>query len=72
MIGFIKGFRTSNHSLVINSIVNQIVKVKRKQLFAAFVDLRKAYDHVHSKAIFYKLRMYGTIGNFCYCYFSMP
>ena len=63
-IGFVKCFRTSDHILVISSIADQIIKVKRKQLFVAFLDLRKAYDRVHRKAIFYKLRMYGINGNF--------
>ena len=63
-IGFIGGFRTSDHILVINSIVDQIVKVKRKQLFVAFVDLRKAYDRVHRKAVFYKLKKLGINGIF--------
>ena len=60
--GIVKGFRTSDHILVIKSTVDQIVKVKRKQLFVAFVDLWKADDDVHRKAIFYKLRMYGING----------
>ena len=63
-IRLIKDSRTSDHILVINSIVDQIVKVKRKQLFVAFVDLRRAYDRVHRKAIFYKLRMCRINGNF--------
>ena len=58
-IGFIGGFRTSDHIFV-----DQIVKVKRKQLLVAFVDLRKAYDRVHRKAVFYKLKKLGINGIF--------
>ena len=63
-IGFLKGHRTSDHTFVVNTLINKIVKGKGKQLFSAFIDLRKAYDSVCRRLLFKKLWEYGFEGPF--------
>ena len=48
-IGFLKGYRTADHVLLIDIVINEIVHRQRKRLFVAFVDLKKAYDRVNRK-----------------------
>ena len=59
-IGFLKRFRTTDHSFIINSIVNKLVKENNKTTYLASVDLRKAYDRIDMKLLIYKLRQTGT------------
>ena len=54
-IGFLKGYRTADHSFVINSIADHFVKTMKQDIYVAFVDLRKAYDTVNRKALINKL-----------------
>ena len=63
-IGFLKGFRTTDHSFIINSNVNKLVKENNKTTYLALVDLRKAYDRVDKKSLIYKLRQRGISGKF--------
>ena len=44
-IGFRSGFRTSDHILVLKTLVDSY-KNKKNPLFACFIDFRKAYDSV--------------------------
>ena len=48
-IGFLKGHRTADHVLLTDTIIHEIVHKRRKRLFVAFVDLKKAYDRVKTK-----------------------
>ena len=41
-IGYLKGFRTADHLLLIDTVINEVVHRHRKRLFVAFVDLEKA------------------------------
>ena len=50
-IGFLKGFRTTDHSFIINSIVNKLVKENNKTTYLTLVDLRKAYDRIDGKLL---------------------
>ena len=63
-IGFLKGHRTSDHTFVVNTLINKIVKGKGRQLFSAFIDLRKAYDSVCRPLLFKMLWNYGFEGPF--------
>ena len=53
-IGFRKGFRTSDHVFVLNTILNSYFS-HNKPVYACFVDFSKAYDYVWRTALFYKL-----------------
>ena len=63
-IGFLKGFRTADHVLLIDTVINEVVHRHRKRLFVAFVDLEKAYDKVNRNFMINKLRAKGFKGNF--------
>ena len=36
-IGFLKGFRTADHLLVIDTIINEVVHKQKKKLFVALI-----------------------------------
>ena len=65
-IGFLKGYRTADHLLLIDTVSNEIVHRQRprKRLFVAFVDLKKAYDKVNKKFMINKLKDKGFSGKF--------
>ena len=63
-VGFLKGYRTADHVPFIDTVINEIVHRQRKQLFVAFVDLKKAYDKVNRKFMINKLRNKGFSGKF--------
>ena len=63
-IGFLKGFRTADHLLVIDTIINEVVHKKKKKLFVAFIDLKKAYDKINRDALIFKLKRKGFSGKF--------
>ena len=63
-IGFLKGFRTTDHSFVINSLVNKLVKEGNKTTYAALVDLRKAYDRINRNFLIYKMQRRSIPGKF--------
>ena len=62
-IGFKNGHRTADHIFVLNTIVNQIVKIERNKLFCTFIDFQKAYDKIHQKLLL-KLQWIATGGLF--------
>ena len=53
-IGFRKGYRTSDHVFVLNSMIDSYIG-KGKKIFGCFVDFSKAYDSVWREGLFYKL-----------------
>ena len=57
-------YRTADHVLFIDTVINEIVHRQRKRLFVAFVDLKKAYDKVNRKFTINKLRNKGFSGKF--------
>ena len=60
-----KGFRTADHLLVIDTIINEVVhKKKKKKLFVPSIDLRKAYDKIDREALIFKLKSKGFSGKF--------
>lgn len=54
LIGFKEKSRTADHIFTLKSIVN-IKKSNHKKVFAAFIDLRKAFDTVWRTGLFYKI-----------------
>ena len=50
--------RTSDHILVLTSIINKFIS-KKKYLFTCFIDLKKAFDTVWRDGMFLKSKMYG-------------
>ena len=62
-IGFRKDCRTADYLLVLKTLM-EIYKVKRKPIFACFVDFRKAYDSVWREGLFFKLISNGCSKNF--------
>ena len=68
-IAFRRRYRTSDHVMVIQTLINKYIKklqytarAEGKALFAAFVDLEKAYDTVWRGALFYKMLNNGIGG----------
>ena len=55
-IGFNKGSRTSDHIMVVKSLIDKYTK-KGKKLYTCFVDFRKAFDSINHTKLFYKLRL---------------
>ena len=63
-IGFLKGYMTTDHSFIINSLANHFTKIMKKDLYIAFVDLRKAYNTANRGALISKLYNKGITGKF--------
>ena len=63
-IGFLKGYRTADLVLLIDTVINEIVHRQRNHLFVAFVDLEKAYHRVNRKFMLNKLKVKGFSGKF--------
>ena len=54
-IGLLKGVRTTDHLLVIDTIINEVVHKQKKKLyiFVAFIDMKKAYDKINREALIF-------------------
>ena len=61
-IGFTKGKRTSDHIFVLKAIIDNTLKRKKAQVYAAFVDFQKAYDSVNRDLLFQKIYERGIHG----------
>ena len=53
-LGFRKGFRPADHVFTLKTLIDQTF-YEKEELFACFVDFRKAYDLVWRDGLFYKL-----------------
>ena len=53
-IGFKAKNRTADHLFSLKTIIDQY-EIKKKNVFAAFIDLRKAFDTIWRVGLFYKL-----------------
>ena len=69
-ICFRRGFRTSDHILVLKTLIDSY-KNQKRPLFACFIDFRKAYDSVWREGLFCKLIQYGCRKNFVRILLSM-
>jgi hypothetical protein len=60
-----KGSRTSDHLVVIRFLIDKYVTAGGKKLFAAFFDIRRAFDTIPRNLLFYTLvKDYRIGGNF--------
>ena len=57
-IGFKQKSRTADHIFSLKTIIDHY-KSKKKKVFAAFIDLRKAFDNIWRVGLFYKLLKSG-------------
>ena len=62
-IGFCKGYRTSDHIFLLKTLVTKVLR-KKKQLFVAFIDFKKAYDTVDRNKLLMALHQSGIQGKF--------
>ena len=62
--GFRKGYRTTDHSFTLSLIINHTMNVKKKPVYACFVDFKKAFDNVSHNILWSKLINYGIDGKF--------
>jgi exonuclease III len=64
-IGFKKGSRTSDHVLVLKSLVDKYLnKAGKSYLYVCFIDFSAAFDTVWRNALIYKLTKIGIGGKF--------
>ena len=61
-IGFSKKARTSDHILVLKTLIDKYINIKGGNIFACFIDLRKAFGTVIYAGIRYKLITYCISG----------
>ena len=59
-----KCFRTADHLLVIDTIINEVVHKQKRNYSVAFIDLKKAYDKINREALIFKLKSKGFSGKF--------
>ena len=62
-IGFQKGHRTSDHIYLLKTLVMKALR-RKKKLFVAFIDFKKAYDTVDRKILLKTLHDSGVQGKF--------
>ena len=63
-IGFLKEYRTADHLLVLDIIINEVLHKHKQKLFVAFVDLKKVYDKINRQALIFKLKKRGFSGKY--------
>lgn len=64
-IGYKKGSRTSDHVLVLKSLIDRFVnKLSKSYLYCCFVDFKSAFDTISRRALIFKLLQSGIGGNF--------
>ena len=61
-IGFMKGCRTSDHVLLLKTLITKTVKKNGKNLFAAFIDFKKACDTVDRSILIERIQDLGING----------
>lgn len=70
-LGFCKGGQTSDHLLVLKTILDKYLKKKKVKVFSCFIDMRKAFDRVCRQALLKKLADMDVVGNFFNCLKTM-
>ena len=53
--GFRPNMRTTDSVFVLKTLINKYVNLEKKPIYSCFIDLRKAFDSVWRKGLFYKL-----------------
>ena len=61
--GFIKGKRTSDCLMILNSLADYFMNKKKTKLYTAFIDFQKAYDKVPRDILLSKLYSVGIRGD---------
>ena len=62
--GFRKHFSTIDNGFVINTAVTKALRAPRGKLYAAFIDLKAAFDNLDRNILFSKLSQIGIRGKF--------
>ena len=57
-----KGIATADHLMILNALINQTKKNKKKELYITFLDVTKAYDKAWLNAILYTMHKSGLTG----------
>ena len=68
--GFRKGYSCSDHIFTLYSLMN-ILKLKKKKLFCAFIDFSSAFDKVHRVSLWRKLWDYNINGKLFQVIYNM-
>ena len=58
--GFVTGKSTVDCIFVLTPITGKIVKHEKRKLYCSFVDLKKCFDYVYRKGIWFKLIEQGV------------
>lgn len=69
-VGFRKGFSVNDHCFVLNSLIDFYLS-KKKRIYCAFVDYKKAFDSVNHVFLWRKLLSYNINGKFFKCIFYL-
>ena len=62
--GFRKGYRTTDHIFTLSSIITHFINAQKTEIFACFVDFKKAFDKVSHSLLWSKLIQIGIGGRF--------
>ena len=63
-IGFMNGSRTSDHIILLQTIIEKLTKKNKSKLYTAFIDFKKAYDTIDRGTLFERLKVLGINGLF--------
>ena len=62
--GFRRGYSTIDQIFILDTVIQDVLKTKKKKLYACFIDFKKAFDSVPRAALWYKMHRCGIKGNF--------
>ena len=62
--GFRSGYSTIDHIYFLHSLLDMYLE-KRKRIYCAFLDFRKAFDSIRYRLLVAKLHVYGIADNVC-------
>ena len=63
-LGFVVGNRTSDAHIILHILIQSYCIKKGRNIFACFVDFKKAFDSLPRKSLFEKLLGHGITGKF--------
>ena len=63
-LGFCKGAQTNDHILTLKTIIDKYRKPGKANLFACFVDFKKAFDSIRRDLLLFKITNLGITGAF--------
>ena len=58
------GAMTSDHTFLLQTLIEKEVKKGKKKMYAAFIDFKKAYDTVDREKLFERLKNIGINGTY--------